>query len=255
MKFYQKILLAGLFVGVLGWAASATAAPIPYTFTWYTAHAETDGGISEQTYPYFFPLLVDSTDYYSFFGPTVAHAEAPDSSHFYASSYSVSDSPSSFLQATFQFTSTFPAIRIQYDFNLSAYAVLNTFGLPEFSTASGEGAINSFLMDTTTGLTIWRDDQIVTVSVFGPGPPFDENGGNSGSTDEILALTLGHEYELFLSCSSKALGSSGIIWETTGYGSAELNNIRVDAVPIPSTLLLLSTGLVGLLGFRRRLKG
>lgn len=251
MKLYQKVLWLACFLGVWGWAANSAAAPIPYTFTWYTAHAETTY-VSEMS---FFdpPVVAGSVDYYSFFGPTQAVAEAPDSSHFSASSFSVSGDANSFLHATFGFTSTFPAIRIQYDVILSAWAAIIEFGFPS-SFASAEAEINSFLRDTTAGLTIWSDDQIVSASAVGNEPPF-VFGNNPGSIDVILALTPGHEYELFLSCSSKAYGESGIIFYSEGSGSAELTNILVDAVPIPSTILLFSTGLIGLWEFRKRFAG
>ncbi len=233
MKFYQKILSAVLFVGVLGWAPSLTASPIPYSFTQYHAYA--------QAYSYVAPSGTDEDIKSS---PPVkaradahpysdADASAPDSSHFSAQASGDKGSANSFLRATFQFTSTFPAIRIQYDFALSA-------DVP--GVGNSDASINSYLKDMTSALTIWSDNPTVSAAY----PYGERKDDKSGSIDKVLSLILGHEYELFLSCEGHGSGSNRV------YAEEEMNNIQVNAIPIPSTLALLSSGLIGLLGFRKK---
>jgi hypothetical protein len=241
MKIYPKILVLVCFLGVLGWASILTAEPISYSSTTYVGffdgklYHEWDCTDSEA------PCDVGG-DYYRY------DSHAAFGAHSSEATASSGGNLSAVVQATYKFTSTFPAISIQYDYILRASA--SAFYL----VGSGQADLNSYLMDTTTGNKIWSDDQIVKASAFGYGEEWvwdDEN--NSGSTSKILALTLGHDYELFFSCSSQASGVS--MYGGSGGGSAEMRNIQVEAVPIPSTLMLFSTGLLGLLQFQKRWRG
>jgi len=149
------------------------------------------------------------------------------------------------LEAVYNFTAAFSAIRIQYDYALNAMAQ----GMRGCGNADVER--HSSLYDVTDGFYLWSDSS--TVSAFGyngsPGDPanFEENA-QSDAVDKIVTLLYGHEYELCLGISASGFANQAIC-----YGSAEMNNIRLDAVPIPPTVLMLGSGLAGLLGWRRKL--
>jgi hypothetical protein len=238
MNLCQKVLAAVLFVGVLGWAPSVTASPIPYSFTEYHAYALADSALFHFGSPIIDEDIKPSppVSTSAFVAIGYAKASALSNSTFSAESFGKDFVDcSAFLEATYKFTSTFPGIRIQYSYIFNAHTGL------EFSQATGN--VNSHLKDLTSGLTIWSDNPMVEVNT-------GEGVTQSNSIDKVLSLVLGHDYELFLSCGT----SGSAVFFSHGYAKAVIENISVTVVPIPSGFILLSSGLVGLLGFRKRFK-
>lgn len=237
MKVYQKILSAVLFVGVLGWVSSVMASPISYSFTEYKAQLDT--GVIDTDVKPSPPVSVGDPSF-------AAEASALDSSKFSAFVLGAISFPmDAFLQATFRFTATFPAIRIQYNYDLGATA---SYGMGGVSRATAE--INSYLKDTTSALETWSDKQVAeALAIQGREDNIYEDE-NKGFIDKVLALTLGHDYELFLSCSADA----GNFFNDYGTATAMMNNIQVNSVPLPPGFVLLSSGLLGILGYRKKLK-
>ncbi len=228
MKPYPKIFLTFLFaVAALGWVTNSSASPIPYSFTQYDAYAQVTGVPNPMEDIKSSPPVNVFLKYLIF---SYAGASAPDTSHLSANSSADMGIANSFLKATFNFINNFPAIRIQYDYAISA----NSPG-----TSFCEASINSFLMDMTSSLSIWGDNQQVRAEPFNT----DEK---SGSIDIVLFLILGHEYELFLSCETDGNAVNRCA------ASADMESIQITGVPLPSGVVLISSGLVGLLGFRKR---
>jgi hypothetical protein len=133
------------------------------------------------------------------------------------------------------FTADFPAVKLyfDYDYRISGSGEIYTTGV----------IVYTYLRDVDTGSFVWEDYYDF---YYG-----DETTVYTGTINEEIILISGHQYELGLELYNQAYayldGESALAF-------AEITNLSLDAVPLPSTLLLLGTGLLGLgaLGWRRK---
>lgn len=125
-------------------------------------------------------------------------------------------------------------------------AVDRTYTTPGL-TGYSQVKFDCHLTDATTGENFWILQEVVTI---------DEPDGDL-ITDDIISyivrvnLTPGHTYvfgiDLF---EAEAWGHENV--DSWTYG--EIQGLGIVSVPLPSTLLLVSSGLLGLLAWRRKRK-
>jgi hypothetical protein len=217
------------------WASGLQAAPIAYYSTQFSAVISGYEYIEDIK-----PLPpVEATTSLGF----LLKASAPDTANFSANYGVYADwgGQGASVGAVYNFTATFLAIRIQYDYDLNAEAHGG------ISLAAASAGIASSLYDSTAGIYIWTDNQGVfaTEQMSNTWIPSDSK---TGTMDQILMLTFGNNYELTL--SGFVSGVPGISGGSSA--SMQMQNIQIDAVPLPSALLLLGSGLLRLANYRRR---
>jgi hypothetical protein len=224
----KKAILRGLwltiFIGIFGWASTAICSPIPYNFSEYHHYWGLDGEWLEE--------------YVSQIPPSNFSAVATGSHGIVTTAM---------VETTFRFIASFQSISIEYDYEYTAYADIGITG-----AASSSVSLGAYLIDLDTGVKIWSDGAWASGSQienptsnegYGYGPPSGSPGGaGSGTINEILTLIPEHEYELFFSISA----DSWCWGYEPAFASGEISNLQIDAVPIPSALLLLGSGLIPL---------
>jgi hypothetical protein len=237
-KLFAKGLVLILFIGILGWAPTAFCYPISYTSSEYRAYANDTIHSSEDIQ--LSPPVVALFDPFNVWG-AYAYGDA-NSAQIYADSSYRNDAVGN-VKIILTFTSTFPAIRIQYDYSFHAMAFWNDSNQ---GWGYGIGEINCYLKDTSSGVIIWSDDQIAEANVHDQWEVY-----NSGSVDKLSYLVPGDDYELNLSCSALAY----YYFSDTAFVDVSLRNFQLNAVPPPPTVWLVGSGLLSLAGWRRFRKG
>jgi hypothetical protein len=228
-EFLRGLWLATI-IAILGWASTAMCSPISFTFSEYHVWS---GWAPYEKEPYW------EEDLKSPVPPVMASkgqgsANVKSASNFAAESSTIGRAR---LETTLRFIATFPSISIGYDYD---YASSEHARSGDYASSSVD--IQARLNDLTTGDDIWSE-----------GYGANGTGKGSASISETLNLTSEHEYELFFSIFSKTTTS----YSVTSYAisSGEISNLQIEAVPIPSTLLLLCSGILGLSGMRMFRKG
>jgi len=267
MKRFCLISLLLISVFFFFSVKAGNAAPVAYDDSWYEAWAYVeygyDGDWSEDAWageygdsvPATGEVLIRSS---SIYGHGLAYID--DGLNFYASAEaqnSLSD-PNSYVYSEaytigyLQFTATTPGLHVSFNYKLDAVA----------ETFDDEGAYAYSYSDAYFSL---RDD--------GSGYLAEEywyadtdNALNethiSGSFDEYFALTEGNDYELCFSLSPYRLDNGE--WDdwpmleayvegnAYAYAYSDFSNVKIEAVPLPSAVLLLGSGLIGLVVLRRK---
>ena len=137
------------------------------------------------------------------------------------------------------FTATFPAIRISFDYALDVAGQGNSLG----SETTAAAAVGMFL-DDSSGISFnYVNEFFVDFSGIDTDSILD-----SGNFDETIFLTMGADYDLELF----AAGFIDLFDNASGHGYAEIMNLNIEAVPVPPTLLLLGSGLIVLVSFKRK---
>lgn len=241
--YVKNFFALAMVIGLLGWPMVASADPISFSDTHYYVSAyATNGGTPEQTLVQegSQPPVEVHLDAYLYLTPG-GDAIIPNNSKLYADARGVFDGQAvASAQSTYDFTASFPQIRISFDYEISA---ISNYGMTGSAYAGGQ--IFCSLYDTTWSRMIFQ---------FSDG--VDVEGNNNGSTaagqiTRLTSLIEGHDYELILGIPSVYMRES--FASASAY--AWLDNIDLEAVPLPGTLLLLGSGLLGLAGWRRFRKG
>ena len=241
-----------LLVIVLCWTSTASAFPISYSKSgsyayayteedaWYNYNDDEEWMDSDSLNAYAWAEVscADSMAecYDGIFG-TYLYAEAnaaqPGTYGLEGYASAISDTG-----AFLEFTANFPQIRVQFDYNLMADADW------EYGTRYSKAEVGSYLLDITENYKVWE----INFTIVMDGTPLPEPI-RYGTVDELLDLANGHYYRLYLAVWEVNAYVEG---EVTAYASATIENIQVDGVPLPSTLLLLGAGLLTLAAYERR---
>ena len=127
-----------------------------------------------------------------------------------------------------------------------------------YSAITGEVAVNAPLSKNLTSINIDSDSAIFT------GDPAQNLGGSfdNDTDDNIFKATFGSSFGnlSFGNVAQPGLSESFILSDLSAIGSLEggggLGDVDLiyQNIPLPSTLLLLGSGLVGLAGIKRKLR-
>jgi hypothetical protein len=212
---------------------------------WLTSAGAGDGGGQDDSDTTPFDVSV-SVQFPSF--AVVAESSIPDNANLYSEAQTRTSygDPGAFsitvAEAQFFFTASTPAIRVMFDYGLG----VEVEGFSNDASAHAYAALWLRLEETGGSPLFEGTDLEVGISGIDSGSDSD-----TGSFDELFSVTSGKEYWLALSTGEVATEVSD---DATAYAYAEVTNFRVEAVPIPSSLLLLGSGLIGLVGLRKKLK-
>jgi len=244
----RKSLAFSLWFVFVCWTTSAVAIPIEYSYTYYTAYAAAynNGSVDEENLAENYPVKATGS-----LPPveTIAGWEDPPIS-VSASSSGYNDVNTDVkggdgrANADLTFDLNYPKVRIKFNYGIVTYADSD---------------------DTWSAAAYSRGNLKVTISsphILGYAWQFQLNSGpnesQTGSVDEIVDLggPTGSGYMLSFSIDEL---STAQLYPNATYASASahvwINNIEVEALPLPSTLLLLGSGLLGLLGVRKKFRG
>lgn len=236
-SYVKKLFALSTVIGILGWTVVASANPISYTDTHYYASARIlhidgvpEGSVQEGSQP---PVEVHLSFPYS----GSANVVIPNNSNLYAdvANNSLLIDSESIPRSTYRFTADFPQISISYDYHITVYAYA---GFTGYGSASGE--ILSSLFDITDNMMVWY---------FNPKLTAYYNDGEKSTTEiisKLLDLVDGHAYELRLDIASVYARAN--LADANGHVS--IDNIVVDAIPLPGAMLLLGSGLFCIVGWR-----
>jgi hypothetical protein len=236
-----------LFVFIC-WTVSAMASPISYSSIKYEAYAWVDnnGVQDDETQDAASPPVsasVSQTPITSSAGwdnNEVVHASSSGN----VSGVGSHGGGESHANATFLFTPDFPKMEITFDYGIE-------------TSASKNGSWTSGSVNAEVTLKV----NITDIGALSPDWEFEfhlgSNDSQTGSIEKIVDLSApGSGYRMFFS-----------VWERTGAilsGDATeaafeargwMENIQVEAVPLPSTLMLFGSGLLGILGIRKMFLG
>jgi len=249
---------------------TGNAASVIFDDIWYEAWAhvaheneewgddETWGGEEKDSAPATGEVLIRSS---SIYGHGLASTD--DGLNFSAEAKSINtlsdpDSyvdSSSYVEGHLYFTATTPGLHVSFNYNVEVSA--QTYDDENAYAYSRSGAYfslydngsASYLADEYWGL----EAEVENTLNFSDSPdPI------SGSFDEYFTLTEDNDYELFLGLSPYWLDDDWPMLEAYVEGNAyayaysDLSNVVIDAVPIPSAVLLLGSGLIGLVALRRK---
>lgn len=235
-------MLTGLVV--LIWVLAAGAAPITYTSTSYNAYGYAQNGmtwVDDTQSAATLPIDATATE-----GNASAHAWANNTTRLEAQTSASTDGVTgsytmAWMTAELKFTATFPVVNIYYDHTIALTA--NPGALSGYAYA--DGLIMSFLEDLTTSDFPWQHTPFYFTS--------DGDINVSGTVNKAVSLTVGNDYGLYLSAYYLSADADYDVGNASAH--VLLNNIQIDAVPLPAGLLLLGTGLLGLWGWNRRGRG
>jgi MYXO-CTERM domain-containing protein len=237
-------MLSLVAAGLL-WSAAVQAVPISYSYTDYYAYASAENTVTGRYDKEVTSQPLPPISAFAQRGSNTAYASGGIEKFLFAEA-SVSNEnqlAQSWIHADLGFTASSDQLFLKFDYYLEA-------------SAAGDGAAEAQLYLYLDDWSWFRDDITAYAS---PGNPYIEVSDiNSGSIDEVLAVTPGQEYHLWLE-----------IWwvygesytGTDAYAQAWIDNFSLDDgtvapppthSPAPATWLLLSSGLAVLLGWRRR---
>ena len=241
-RMLRKALMTLMVAGVLAWSAVVQAAPISFYCTDYFALAmaqNTDTGNYEKD------VVSSPSSPISAFaekGNATAYASAGVEKFLFAEASESGENwlAQTWVHADLRFTTSSDQVRLKFDYYLEAYSI-------------GDAAAYAQLHLYLDGSSWHPDDIIADASSSGN---MNDSDSISGSVNELLSVTPGQEYQLWLEIWwVYAEGYTG----TAAYGQAWIDNFSLDdgttappdPTPAPATWLLLSSGLAALLGWRR----
>ena len=244
----RKSLAFSLWFVFVCWTTSAVAIPIEYSYSYYTAYAAAynNGSVDEEDLTGNSPVKASGS-----LPPVVTVAGWDDPVNVSASSSGYNDvnmdtkGGDGRANADLLFDLNYPKVRIKFDYGIETFASTDepSWGYGAYSRGNLKVAI---LSPHIIG-NAWEFRLN-----FGP------NESQTGSVDEIVDLggPTGSGYMLSFSIDEL---STAQLYPNATYASASaqvwINNIQVEALPLPSTLLLLGSGLLGLLGVRKKFRG
>ena len=261
MKRFCLISLLLISVFFLFSVKTGNAATVDFDCGEYLADAEADGNDNDDrwyTYKYvgqsFLPVSAEvdftRTDYSAF-----ASASTPDGINFYTSTEALNNlsdpqihvSSSAYMETYLYFTATAPFLHVSFDYFLDADLDVSGSGSGSGAEAWAYPSIYLSLVDDTTGDSVYEWGEEIDDAELDTGS-YSYSITDSFNDNDYFDVTPDKEYYLYLNLSS----GCAVDGYADAFNSANLTNLQIEAVPLPSAVLLLGSGLICLVALRRK---
>jgi len=181
--------------------------------------------------------LAYTNDGLNFYAGAEARNDLSDSSSYvYSSAY---------IEGYLYFTATTPALHVSFDYNVNVSA--QTYGSDAYAYSYSDAKFTLYDYGSGSGGTYLADEYWWLDAGADPLAPSDSI--IDGFFEGYFALTEGNYYEL---CLSPWDLKAEVYGNAHAYASSDFSNVKIEAVPLPSAVLLLGSGLIGLVALRRK---